>query len=122
MFISTENKYTISNRNKKFLNYNYRHNLIETTLINKQFTMFFYFDYISSEMQRCLKQTLLEHNLQSKHIQKKIFENIVSQNYKFFLNITKNNTLIIYSKINAEFTYTLITKLNLIKGIHFIGA
>lgn len=113
---------TISNRNQKLLNLAYRSNLIQKPLLEKQYNLLFYFDFISIEMQIALKQILIENNLKAVRIKKNCLKHVLADSHNFFQNLTVNNSLLIYSNLNYTFNYSVILKLNTVKGIHFMGA
>jgi len=118
MFSNKWNQIKISNRNQKNLKFNYNLNLLKKTFKNNQFTLFFYYDSWSTEINNSLKEILVSENLQYSRIKKNILNN---SEYKFLTDLVKNNIIIITSKDNLEFSNKYLTKLNNIKNIHFIG-
>lgn len=118
MFSNKWNQIKISNRNQKNLKFNYNLNLLKKSLKNNQFTLFFYYDSWSAEINNSLKEILVSENLQYSRIKKNILNN---SEYNFLKDLVKNNVIVITSNNNTEFTNKYLTKLNNIKNIHFIG-
>lgn len=118
MFSNKWNQVKISNRNQKILKFNYKLNLLKKNLNNNQFTLFYYYDSWSAEINTSLKEVLVSENLQYSRIKKNILNN---SEYQFLKDLVKNNVIIITSNTNSEFLNKYLTKLNNIKNIHFIG-
>lgn len=118
MFSNKWNQVKISNRNQKTLKFNYKLNLLKRCLNNNQFTLFYYYDSWSTEINTSLKEILVSENLEYSRIKKNILNN---SEYQFLKDLVKNNVIIITSKNNSEFVNKYLTKLNTIKNIHFIG-
>ena len=116
MFSNKWNQVKISNRNQKILKFNYKLNLLKKNLNNNQFTLFYYYDSWSAEINTFLKEVLVSENLQYSRIKKNILNN---SEYQFLKDLVKNNVIIITSNTNSEFLNKYLTKLNNIKNIHF---